>query len=331
MNAPDLPLVGQGLSNVASILLRASEEDYPTTMASFVHQAHVRRDVVVELIEGAQGRCHRSYRHINIDAARKKAEELPENGVPPQDVRLLPHDASLNHILIQNAAAPVEGRGSLEAAGACLDNSKANAVVEGKSGCDDADINAQRIEAVRSINERLTGEPLIINIDTSPPGVARASESVESPAKQLQVMRRAPRPSMVSVWRASPSSRETPWGTSSSRGISELRLPSCSGTAQACPTCTISRRRSGIEGHPTPRVLSPPAWVRIMVRRVEAQLSRGWHLGFVSWNYLFWSGINVSRTFFLRAGQKGDGDHGIAANEWAGGAQSVPKRFSGLI
>ena len=47
------------LSNVVSILLKTNEEEYPTSMASFVHQAHVRRDVVVELIEDAQARGHR--------------------------------------------------------------------------------------------------------------------------------------------------------------------------------------------------------------------------------------------------------------------------------
>ena len=61
-----------------------------------------------------------------------------------------------------------------------------------------------------------------------------------------------------------------------------------------------------------PRV-EPPAWVRIMGRRIEAQLSRDWHFGFVSWNYIFRSAVNSSRTFFLRAGQKanaGDEVHG---------------------
>ena len=40
------------------------------------------------------------------------------------------------------------------------------------------------------------------------------------------------------------------------------------------------------------------AWVRLMSRRVEAQLSRDWNFGFVSWNYIFRSTINQSRTFF---------------------------------
>ena len=39
-------------------------------------------------------------------------------------------------------------------------------------------------------------------------------------------------------------------------------------------------------------------WVRTMARRVEAQLSRDWHFGFLTWNYLFRTSINLSRTVF---------------------------------
>ena len=96
--APDLPHVGATLSNMVSVLLKTSEEDDPQSMASFIHQAHVRRDVVVELIAGARARGHRSYQKVNMASVRKKAEALPDNGVPPEVVRLLPHDGSLDKI-----------------------------------------------------------------------------------------------------------------------------------------------------------------------------------------------------------------------------------------
>lgn len=53
-----------------------------------------------------------------------------------------------------------------------------------------------------------------------------------------------------------------------------------------------------------PRV-EPPAWGRIMGRRIEVQLFRDWHIGFEKWNFIFRSAVKVSRTSFLRAGQKG--------------------------
>ena len=35
-----------------------------------------------------------------------------------------------------------------------------------------------------------------------------------------------------------------------------------------------------------------------MARRVEAQIARDWSVGFVTWNCLFRSAVNLSRTFF---------------------------------
>ena len=41
-----------------------------------------------------------------------------------------------------------------------------------------------------------------------------------------------------------------------------------------------------------------PAWMRIMGRRVESQVSRDWNFGFVTWNYVFRSSLNMSRNIF---------------------------------
>ena len=46
-----------------------------------------------------------------------------------------------------------------------------------------------------------------------------------------------------------------------------------------------------------PRI-EPSLWIKVLSRRVEASLSRDWTFGFVSWNYLFRSAVNMSRTFF---------------------------------
>ena len=39
-------------------------------------------------------------------------------------------------------------------------------------------------------------------------------------------------------------------------------------------------------------------WVRIMSRRSEASVSRDWTFGFVSWNYLFRSSVNLTRSIY---------------------------------
>ena len=72
------------------------------------------------------------------------------------------------------------------------------------------------------------------------------------------------------------------------------------------------------------------AWVRVMSRRVEAQVNRDWTFGFVSWNYIFRSSINLFRTFFAYQ-HKGDSEQysGLDGNSpqcaSAGGDDAIPR------
>ena len=112
--------MGKDLCDLVSVVLKTSEEDNPRAMAKFVHQACVRRDVVVKLIDGAKSRGHRAYRSVDMERVRTKARELPENGVPPEIVQVIAHDDSLDNILVQKAATPVDGRGDLHRAAELL-------------------------------------------------------------------------------------------------------------------------------------------------------------------------------------------------------------------
>ena len=64
--SPSLPWVGAELSNYVSILLKTSEEDDPKDLRKYIHQARVRRTIVVQLIEDAHARGHRAYRNIHM-------------------------------------------------------------------------------------------------------------------------------------------------------------------------------------------------------------------------------------------------------------------------
>ena len=44
---------------------------------------------MVDVIRGAQARGHRSYRHVDMGRVRAESQCLPEDGVPPEIVRLL--------------------------------------------------------------------------------------------------------------------------------------------------------------------------------------------------------------------------------------------------
>ena len=84
--APDLPHTGKDLCNIVNVLLKSTDDASRLTLARFIHQARVRRDVVVEAILAAKCRQHRSYVSLDEDRVRQKAKELPEDGVPPEPV-----------------------------------------------------------------------------------------------------------------------------------------------------------------------------------------------------------------------------------------------------
>ena len=127
-------------------------------MTKFIHQATVRRKVVIKLIENAKARGHRAYKHVNLEAMRAKAQSLPEHGVPPEIVKLLPHDDDLDKLQIQKNAAPVPGRIDLSSTDANLIITQPNAVLQEQSGENETDLNAQRVAALRHLCDRLAVE-----------------------------------------------------------------------------------------------------------------------------------------------------------------------------
>ena len=66
-----------------------------------VHQAIVRHDVVVQLILSMKKRGHRGYRNVRMENAQSRAQALPENGVSPEVIKLLPLDKLLDKVQIQ--------------------------------------------------------------------------------------------------------------------------------------------------------------------------------------------------------------------------------------
>lgn len=79
-------------------------------MKDFIHQARVRRDVVVKHILAAKARKHRAYVGVDEASVRQRAVHLPEDGVPEQVCKLLSLDADIDKLQTQKAATPVEGR-----------------------------------------------------------------------------------------------------------------------------------------------------------------------------------------------------------------------------
>ena len=154
-SSPDVLWVGEELAERVSVLRKTRDEDDPKACAQHVHQAMVRRAVVVQLIEGAVARGHRAYASVALERVREKAMRLPDKGVPPEIVHLLPYDLDLDKVQIQKAATPVPGRTDIDTAGKKFDAVCPNTIVSERSSTEDADINAQRIVALRLVQEKL--------------------------------------------------------------------------------------------------------------------------------------------------------------------------------
>ena len=138
-----LPRTGQELSDIVQVLLKANDYESQEKMKNFVHQAKVRRDVVVRHILAAKARRHRGYLHVDENSVIERAQSLPENGVPDAVCHLLANDDALSKIVVQKAATPVEGRSAEwnEKAGQAFSAQRPNAVVLEKSSVPELDSN----------------------------------------------------------------------------------------------------------------------------------------------------------------------------------------------
>lgn len=151
-----LPRTGEDLANVVSVLLKtADSKDSDKDLARLVHQAVVRRDVVVQLIASMKKRGHRGYRHVCMDDVERRAQALPHEGVPPEIVKLLPLDQLLDKIQIQKSATPVATPQNENEAAATLDVTRMNGVVLEKSSQDEIDVNAQCNAALHNLLQQL--------------------------------------------------------------------------------------------------------------------------------------------------------------------------------
>ena len=66
-----------------------------------------------------------------------------------------------------------------------------------------------------------------------------------------------------------------------------------------------------------------------MARRVESQLSRSWHFGFATWNYLFRTTINLSRTIYTETSASKSTSGELTAKDYEDGVVCLFKALSG--
>eukprot|EP00438_Fugacium_kawagutii_P012955 Skav231714 [mRNA] locus=scaffold1306:362022:371836:+ [translate_table: standard] len=256
-----LPRVGPELAEVVNVIIKAGAGTSDASdVAKIIHQARVRRAVVVRLITDAKARGHPAYTKLCIQAMRTRAERLPEDGVPSEIVALLPHDDHLENVQCQKAATPTRSMLTLEETAAELAYMcKPNAIVSERttSGC--SDVNAQHVAMLQSVAGKKAGKDDV-----------EKSTVIYTGNRLLD---------QFEPWYfAFAFAFLFPYGT----GMPDPPAWSAKGRF---------RRPDGV-----PRV-EFESWMRCMARRCEAQLNRDWTFGFATWNLFFRAAINLSPSF----------------------------------
>ena len=251
-NTP-LPRTGAQLSEVVSILLQtAGGDDAAKEATHFIHQARVRRNVVVELIAAMRARGHQAYKHVNMEHVKERAKQLPEDGVPPEIIRLLPQNNQDDKMHPQKNATP-QPRNRTEAETIHNMNVlKPNGVVNEKSSHDQVVVNAQMTAALLTVQQQL--------------------ENDKSPSDSLQTECIAVKTGNQMIDQFVPICF----------GIAFAFIFTYNAGMPDMPAwAKRSRHRRATDA---PRI-EADAWVQAMSRRVEASVSRDWIFGFVTWNY----------------------------------------------
>ena len=148
-----LPRAGEDLQKFVSIVLKTKDEELDgTNLAKLIHQARVRRRVVVRLIENACARGHPAFGRIDLPGMRKRAQDLlPEDGVPPEVIAVLPSSEKDPPVEKQKVAAPQAAPATVEEAAVELSLRRPNAVVLEKSCVEVMDYEAQQVAAVQAL------------------------------------------------------------------------------------------------------------------------------------------------------------------------------------
>ena len=255
-----LPRLGSELAETMSVIIKTMETSRDKeALSQVIHQARVRRAVVLKLIQEAQLRDHPAYKLVDWTQAVARADTLPENGVPEEIVAILPHDEDLRNVLRQKAATPVREHLTLDAVATEFAHMcKPNAVVNEKSCAGMGDVNAQQVTALEAtLTETDTGEG------------SRAAMTIATGNRVLDQFE--------------------PWYFAFAFAYV---FPFC--TAMPDPPAWSKKPRYR-RAEDAPRV-DLEAWMRCMARRCEAQVNRDWVFGFASWNIFFRSSVNLSPT-----------------------------------
>eukprot|EP00435_Cladocopium_sp_Y103_P047972 s3508_g14.t1 len=94
--ACQLPHVGAALRDKIAVLIKVGKKQEGATVPQrIIHQAVIRRQVVIGLIQAMVSRGHPAYNGVDMAAVTVRAEQLPENDVPAEIVAMFTNDGTL--------------------------------------------------------------------------------------------------------------------------------------------------------------------------------------------------------------------------------------------
>ena len=136
------------------VLLKCNDSVEKKNLPKSIHQATVRRAVVVRHIQEMKLRGHKAYQHVNMERVREKANaELPD--ILLRDVQI---EKNIQKMIIQRHATTVpEPTSDLKKVEHLLSVTVPNAVTMEKSSCDTVDYNSMYHNAFESVKAKVRG------------------------------------------------------------------------------------------------------------------------------------------------------------------------------
>ena len=301
-----LPRVGAELADTVSILLKtAGGGADEKSSARLIHQARVRRSVVVALIEEMQRRGHRAYKHVDMTEVRERAGSLPEDDVPPEIIRMLPIDGAHEKLQPNKNATPVVGEKSEEDLAKDLQLRRLNAVVCERSSHDQYDKVAQDRSCVEHTVRKLKGligpnsdesstegkddeasdedsaiDEIVLHEDASQRGSREAADSKASKEKENDAG--DDKDARLECIGVETGSHLIDQFESVYFGIAFSFIFSYNCGFPDMPAFSKKARYRRSDDAPQ---IETWEWVRAMSRRVEASVSGDYTFGFLTWNY----------------------------------------------
>ncbi|CAJ1341228.1 unnamed protein product, partial [Effrenium voratum] len=296
--AAALPRSGAELGQLVRVLLKTNTQGKTSDaeIKGLIHQANVRREVVVNLILDMKRLGHPSFAGVD-EVLKVVVQARGKEGRVDADV-----DDAEDKLQPQKAATPCDGRQEdVAAAGATFAAQRARAVVA--EGCAGEDANEAAVAALRKLRRDLEAEV-----------EKRELDKLEVRAGNQLLDQFQPLYFAVAFCFCFPRGTACP----------DVRNT----VAQEDDDSRRSRRERSQSGAPEVNI---HAWAAAMQRRVEAQFRRDWTFGFAVWNYLFRTAVNLQKNAYMFSAPSADGGsyQSLKPEDIVAGVREITSRLRG--